>query len=80
MFSIKVRQPNSDGYKMHPCETYEVKSDAGGVKHIVMTHKDASTSTVTVLRGGMAFVVNDIGKTVDIIPPPPQNAALRGAR
>lgn len=82
MFSIKVHQPNVPGHKMHECLEYAAHPKADGTYTVAMKKKDGTTQDITIQRGGMAFVVGDSGKTVDVLRPDstPRTAQLRGGR
>lgn len=81
MFSIRVHQPNVQGHKMHECQGYEVKPN-GSTTTILMSLKDGTTKPITIDRGGMAFVMGDSGKTVEVVRPDssPRTAQMRGGR
>lgn len=80
MFSIKVLRPNVSGHKMHEAAEYEVKRVPTG-KLIVMKLKDGSTKEVEIPTGGMAYVMGDSGKTVELIrTDEPRTAQMRGGR
>lgn len=81
MFSIREHQPNKPGHTMHECEGYIVEP-RGGTMAILMTMKNGSTKVVTIENGGMAFVMGDSGKTVEVVRPSssPRTASIRGAR
>jgi len=78
MFSIKVMLPNVRGHKMHECAEYEVAPRPTG-KLIVMKLKDGTTKNVDIPAGGMAYVMGDSGKTVELIrTDEPRTAQMRG--
>jgi len=80
MFSIRVHQPNVQGYEMHECRGYKVRPNANGVS-IVMQLRDGTTSTVDIQAGGEVYVMSGDGKTVDQIRPSrATTAVLRGGR
>lgn len=80
MFSIKVMLPNVRGHKMHECAGYEVTNRPTG-KLIVMELKDGTKKNVDIPAGGMAYVMGDSGKTVELIrTDEPRAAQLRGTR
>ena len=81
MFSIRVHQPNVAGHTMHECVGYKV-DPRGSTTTVLMTMKDGSTKPVTIENGGMAFVMGDSGKTVEVVRPSssPRAAVMRGGR
>lgn len=82
MFSIKLHQPDVPGHRMLECQEYEAQPQADGTITILMTLKDGSTKPVPIRKGGMAFVMGDGGKTVEVLRPSssPRTAQLRGGR
>lgn len=80
MFSIKEHPAGSQDYYVHECTEYKVSTTSTG-KTVLMKMKDGSTKPLDLPYGAIAFVMNEGGKTIDIVNPGHgKAAALRGAR
>ena len=79
MFSVRVHLPDKPGHTVHECSGYEVVPHGGnGAITIKMMQGDA-VLPVDLPDGGIAFVMGDSGKTVEVIRTH-RSAALRGVR
>lgn len=80
MFAIRVHIADQPGHSVKECSEYRVVPNGGGVD-VVMQTSDGER-VVELRRGSIAFVMNQTGKTVDVIrsrrPDGQKQAQLRG--
>jgi hypothetical protein len=82
MFTIRVHQPNVRGHAVFECNGYRVVPN-GQSTTIVMAQgigDKATEKSLLVPEGGLAYVMGDSGKTVEVIRTTARPAQLRGVR
>ncbi len=68
MFSIRVHLANDPGHSVYECKSYDVRPDGTGAIVISMRGSDGEAERqVAVRNGGLAYVMGDAGKTVEVV-------------
>ena len=78
MFSIRVHPANHPGHSMHECREYEIVPNGPVV--VIRMRDGEGTRDIELTDGGLAFIMGDSGKTVEVVRSRPvRPAQLRGA-
>lgn len=79
MFAIRVHQPDEQGHDVLECMSYRVRHEPDGSTLMLLEKSQGAEQTIIVKPGGMAYVMGDSGKTVEVVRARGKVATLRGA-